>query len=116
MADSVLWFNPRCSKCQKALALLRERGIEPRIREYLTEKPTRDEIEKLLAKLPDPRRAVRTGEDEYGASGLTEFSSPQQIALAIERAPNLLERPIFEHGGKAVVARPPEKITEILNS
>lgn len=114
MAGSVLWYNPACSKCRAALALLREKGVEPRVREYLTEKPSRAEVEALLAKLPEPRRAVRSGEDAYGASGLTQFSSPQQIATAIEKAPILLERPIFEHGGRAVIGRPPEKVLELL--
>ena len=110
----VLWFNASCSKCRAALELLRARGVEPRLREYLKEPPSPAELRALLAKLPEPRRAVRSGEDQYGASGLTQFSSPEQLALAISRAPILLERPIFETGNGAVIARPPEKLLELL--
>jgi arsenate reductase len=111
----VLWFNPSCSKCRAALELLRGRGIEPTIREYLRERPTESELLALLRKLPDPSRAVRTGEDQYGASGLSAFSSPAQLALAISREPILLERPILELPDRAIIARPPEKLLELLS-
>jgi arsenate reductase len=40
MSDVVIWHNPRCSKSRQTLQLLRDRGIEPKIVEYLKTPPT----------------------------------------------------------------------------
>jgi len=114
--DYTLWFNPRCSKCRRALELLQEAGIEPRLRRYLELPPSAAELEALLAKLPQPRAAVRTGEPEYPALKLPEGASRAELAKALSGQPRLLERPILEAGDRAVVARPPELVLELVAS
>ena len=113
--DYVLWFNPRCSSCQRALALLREKGIEPELRRYLEEPPTAEEIEALLGKLGLPAHAVaRTKEDEYQVLRLSERTPREEMIQALVRHPRILERPILVHGDRAVVARPPERVLELV--
>jgi len=109
-----LWFNPRCSKCRRALELLQGKGIEPRLRRYLEEPPAPAELEALLAKLPEPRAAVRAGEPEYAATSLKEDASRAELARALAAQPRLLERPILEAGDRAVIGRPPERVLELL--
>ena len=114
MADT-LWYNGRCTKCRQALELLKAREHEVRVREYLVERPTAAEVEALIRKLGNAARdIVRTGEPEYADSGLTPLSSPQDIARAIEKTPTLLQRPILETPTRAIIGRPPERITELL--
>lgn len=114
--DYTLWFNPRCSKCRDALELLRARGIEPELRRYLEEPPTRAELEALLAKLGLlPHGIVRAKEDEYQVLRLTERSSRDELLDTMVRHPILIERPILVRGDRAIVARPPERVLELVD-
>jgi arsenate reductase len=113
--DYVLWYNPRCSSCQRALSLLREKGIEPELRRYLEEPPTATEVEDLLAKLGLPPNAVaRTKEDEYQVLRLSERTPREEMVQAFVQHPRILQRPILVHGDRAVLARPPERVLELV--
>ena len=48
MTTITVWHNPRCSKSRTALALLEERGVEPRQVKYLETPPTETEIRRTL--------------------------------------------------------------------
>jgi arsenate reductase (glutaredoxin) len=62
----VIYHNPRCSKSREALALLHQRGIEPKIIEYLKTRPTRDELRNAIKKLGiRPDALLRKGEDAF---------------------------------------------------
>ncbi len=110
-----LYVNPSCSKCRSALALLAERGVEPDVVRYLDEPPTRADLERLMALLgiDDPRLMMRTGEGVYEELELAD-ASRDDLLEAVTQHPILLERPIFVVGDRAVVARPPERVLELL--
>lgn len=113
--DVVIYHNPRCAKSRECLQLLRDRGIEPRIVEYLKTPPTAKELRGLLRTLKRPAHdLLRTKEPEYKDSRLSPESSEATILEAIVRHPILLERPIVIRGNRAVIARPPEKATDLL--
>ncbi len=97
------------------MSLLEERGTPHQLRKYLDDPPTRPEIEGLLQKLgtDDPRTIVRTKDDAYRDGNLAE-AAPDAIIDAIVAHPTLLERPIAVRGDRAVVARPPENLLELL--
>jgi arsenate reductase (glutaredoxin) len=116
MGETSIYFNPRCSKCRTAQGLLTERGIDAQIVEYLKTAPTVPQLEELMAQLgiTDPREMMRTGEAVYGSLGLAEQSGPALLE-AIAANPILLERPIVVRDGRAVIARPPERLLELLN-
>ena len=66
-----LYHNPRCSKSRATLALLEERGVEPKIVEYLNTPPSAAELKTILRKLGlKPRDLLRTGEPRYAELGL----------------------------------------------
>jgi len=116
MNGTRLYHNPRCSKSRGALELLRERGIEPELVPYLETPPSSAELRALLGTLGlSARDLLRTGEDEYGALGLAdEALSESALIEAMSTHPRLIERPIFVHGGRAIVGRPPERVLELL--
>lgn len=116
MTRTRLFHNTRCSKSRGALELLRERGIEPELVFYLDTPPDAAQLRELLGLLGLPARALlRTGEPEYAALGLADASLGDDALIAAMAAhPRLIERPVFEHGGRAVVARPPERVLELL--
>lgn len=111
-----LFHNPRCSKSRQALALLRERGVEPEIVEYLKEPPTAAELDRLLVLLDmQPRQAMRKGEAVYRELGLDDAAlSRAQLIAAMAKNPILIERPIATDGERAVLGRPPEKVLELV--
>ena len=53
-----IYHNPRCNTSRKTLALLREKGIEPEIVEYLKTPYTAVELKRLLGQLKMPARAL----------------------------------------------------------
>jgi arsenate reductase len=110
-----LYVNDACSKCRSALAILDERSVKARHVHYLEDPPTRADLERLMRQLAidDPRLMMRTGEAVYRELGLADATSDALLA-AITAHPILLERPIFVVGDRAVVARPPERLLEIL--
>jgi arsenate reductase len=117
MNDTRLYHNPRCSKSRGALELLRERGIEPLVIAYLDNPPSAAELRDLLGTLGLPARdLLRTGEDEYAALGLADESLSESVLIdAMVQHPRLIERPVFVHGGRAVIGRPPERVLELLD-
>lgn len=113
--EYVLWFDPRCSASRRALTLLRERGVEPALRRPLEEPPTAAELSALLAALGLPARAVaRREEDEYQALRLSDRTPEAELLEALATHPRILERPILVAGARAVLARPPERVLELL--
>jgi arsenate reductase len=111
-----IYHNPKCSKSRQTLQLIRERGIEPTIIEYLEQPPSAAELDEILKKLElGPRALIRTGEPEYEASGLARTSlTRDQLILGMIAHPRLIERPIVVSGARAVIGRPPEKVLELL--
>lgn len=110
-----MFFNPSCSKCRQARDLLAERGVEAKYVRYLDEAPSRDELERVLRLLgfDDPRKMMRTGEPLYAELGL-EGADRDALLDAMAAHPVLVERPIVVRGDRAVVARPPERLLELL--
>ena len=115
MDDVTIWTNPRCSKSRGAEALLAERGITPKAVRYLDEPPSREELERVLALLgtDDPRVLLRSGEPEYAELRLAD-ADRDTVLDALAQHPRLIERPVVIRGDRAVVARPPEKLLDLL--
>lgn len=110
-----IWFNPSCSKSRGARDLLAERGVDANYVEYLREAPTRAELERVLGLLgrDDPLVITRTGEARFTELGLAG-AGRDEVLDALAANPVLIERPIVIRGDRAVVARPPEKLLELL--
>ena len=110
-----LYFNPSCSKCRTAETLLGERGIDARLVHYLDRPPTVEDLQALMVRLgiDDPREMLRTREELYTQLDL-DGGPPDRLLAAIAAHPILLERPIFMVGDRAVIARPPERLLELL--
>lgn len=107
-----IWHNPRCGKSRQTLALLRERGIEPTIVEYLKTPPDTAEIARVLGLLGlEPRGLIRRKEGAYRERGLDDPAlAPEALIRAMAEEPILIERPVVLAGGKAVLGRPPEAV------
>lgn len=111
----VIYHNPRCTKSRQTLELLRERGIEPKIVEYLEDPPSASRVKELIKLLGiAPLQLVREKEAPYGKHRLSKESSADAVAKAIAADPILLERPVVVVGKRAVLGRPPENVLALL--
>jgi arsenate reductase (glutaredoxin) len=109
-----IYHNPRCNTSRKTLALLRERGIEPEIVEYLKTPYTTAQLKTLLGQLKMPARAL-VRKKEAAAAGVDPASlSEEALIAAMARNPIIVERPIVVSGSKAALGRPPEKVLTVL--
>lgn len=110
-----VYFNPSCSKCRAVRDTLESRGVEARYREYLVASPSRDELARLMKLLgiDDPRAMMRTGDALFAELGLAGASHDQLLDAMVAR-PALIERPIVIVGERAVIARPPSRVEELL--
>jgi arsenate reductase len=115
MAEPIVYFNPSCSKCRTAQGILAEKGVDATFVRYLDTPPTIEELRHLMGLLgiDDPRAMMRTGEAVYKQLDLAKASHDELLA-AVAAHPILLERPIVVVGDRAVIARPAERLLEIL--
>ena len=113
---AVIFHNPRCSTSRNALALIREAGIEPEIVEYLRTPPTRERLAGLIAAAGlQVRDAIRDKEAAYAELGLDDPMLDDAALLdAMVRAPILIQRPFVETALGVRLARPLERVREIL--
>lgn len=117
MNPVTIYHNPKCSTSRKALELLRERGIEPTVIEYLKTPPSAAELQAIAHATGQPLRALlRTKQPEYLEQGLDDPQlTDAQIAAALHATPVLIERPIVVAGARACLGRPVEKVLEVLD-
>jgi arsenate reductase len=115
-ARPLLYHNPRCSKSRGALELLRARGIEPEIVPYLEQPLSPADLRTLLSMLGIAvRELLRTGEPKYLELALDSDSLEDDALIdAMAAHPELIERPILVHRGRAVIGRPPERVLDLL--
>lgn len=110
-----MYFNPSCSKCRTVQGILAERGVDAEYVRYLDRAPTRDALVEVMGLLgiEDPRGMMRTGEGIYAALGLASADAGALLDAMVSH-PILIERPIVVHDGRAVIARPAERVLDIL--
>ena len=111
-----IYHNPRCSKSRQTLQILKDKGVEPNVIEYLKTPPDRATLEKILKMLGlEPRDLMRKKEKEYKENNLADPTlSREQLIDAMIAHPKLIERPIVIKNGKAALGRPPEHVLEII--
>ncbi len=111
-----IWHNPRCGKSRQTLELLRSKGIEPTVREYLKQPPSTPEVETLIALVGgDPAALIRDGEPEFKALKMKKADLDKAtVARVIAAHPILLQRPVVVSGRKAAIGRPPEAVLALL--
>jgi arsenate reductase len=96
--------------------LLRESGIPFEKVNYYIQPLSKKKLTELLRKMNlKPRDLLRKSESVYKELGLSEdkFSDTELVAMMVEH-PDLIQRPIVERGGRAVLGRPTENVKELL--
>jgi arsenate reductase len=117
MSDEIIVYQkPTCTTCRQVYAALKESGVDFEAVNYYTDPIPKDKLLDLLRKMKmNARDLLRTREPIYGELNLAsrELSDDDIVDLMVAH-PDLIQRPIVERGSRAILARPPEKLREIL--
>lgn len=110
-----IYHTPRCSKSRECLQLLELEDKPFTITKYLDQPLTKKEIRSLISKLKiKPIELVRQKEELWKENFAGKDLTDDEIIDALRKHPILIERPIVVNGNKAVIARPAERIHEII--
>lgn len=110
-----MYHNPVCSKSRGALEILRERGVECDVIEYLQAPPTRGDLTRFLELLAGPPGDLVRRDKRFRELALEErdVATREQVLDVLGRHPELMERPVVIRGSRAVIARPSERVLEL---
>lgn len=111
-----IYHNPKCGTSRGALEIIREKGIEPIIVEYLKTPLTKDQLQALVARMGvGVKDVVRWKEkDAVAEAGISEASSDDALLEAMARHPILMNRPIVSTEKVIKVCRPADQVREFL--
>jgi arsenate reductase len=117
MADVQIFHNPSCSKSRGALEILNDKGVDPDIVKYLDTPPDRATLERILDAIDDPpSMLVRTDDKKFKDLGLRagDYADRDAVIGLLLEHPELMQRPVVFVGSRAVIARPSEKVLDLL--
>lgn len=116
MTDVTIFHNPNCGTSRNTLALLREKGLEPKVVEYLKAGWTAAQLKDLFARMGvSPRDVLRVRGTDAEARGLTDPAAPDAAIIeAMTENPILVERPIVVTPKGAALCRPMDKVLDLL--
>ncbi len=111
-----VYQKPTCTTCRQVHAALKESGVDFDAVDYYVKPIPREKLKELIAKMGiTPKDLLRKKESTYKDLKFEEKNySEDQIIDLMTVYPDLIERPIVEKGDRAILARPAEKIKDIL--
>jgi arsenate reductase (glutaredoxin) len=113
VSELTVYEKPTCTTCRRLATLLIDRGIDFERVDYIIDPLSEHQLRRLLVKAGlRPRDVVRM--KEPGARELP-LDDDEATLRALAERPELLQRPIVERGERAVLARPPENVLELLD-
>lgn len=116
MAKITIYQKPTCTTCRQVYSTLKGAGVDFSAVDYYVNPISKPKLKELLTKMKiSAVELLRTKEEIYKKLGLgaRSLSEAEIIDLMVEH-PDLIQRPIVEKGNKAILARPAERIKEIL--
>lgn len=114
--DITIYHNPKCGTSRNVLAMLREKGIEPRVIEYLATPPDHAALTALLARMGiGPRALLRRRGTPYDELDLDnpKWTDDDLIGFIAEH-PILMERPVVVTDRGARICRPAEVVNTLI--
>lgn len=116
MPEIVIYQKPTCTTCRQVYNALKESGVDFDAVNYYTDPIPKTKIKELLRKMGIPARdLLRTKEPVYKTLKIAgrDLTDDQVVDLMVTH-PDLIQRPIVEKGNRAILARPAERLKEIL--
>ena len=112
----VIYQKPTCTTCRQVQAMLKDSGVDFNAVDYYVDPIPKPRLLELLKKMQiAPRQLLRTKETIYKTLKLGDRDlSDDEIVDLMVKHPDLIQRPIVENGARAILARPAERLKEIL--
>jgi len=116
MSETIIYHNPACGTSRNTLALLREKGIEPTVVEYVKAGWTRPQLEDLVRRTGGSAHdLLRIRGTQAEALGLTDPATPEATLIeAMVADPILVNRPIVVTAKGAALCRPAEAVLDLI--
>lgn len=117
MADLLVYHNPVCSKSRGALEILAEQGVDADVVEYLKAPPDQRELERIVDSIDAPPGDLVRKDKRFKELGLSasDYVDRDAVVAVLLEHPGLMERPVVVRGERAVIARPSERVLELLD-
>jgi len=112
----IVYEKPTCTTCREVHKALVDSGVDFSAVDYYVQPIPKAKLKELLRKMGIPAsELLRRKEDIYKTLGLGgKQLSEEQIVDLMAKHPDLIQRPIVEKGAKAILARPADRLKEIL--
>jgi arsenate reductase len=116
MSTVTIWHNPKCGTSRKVLEMIRAKGIEPTVVDYVKNPPSVADIKAVLKQMgAKPRDLLRRRGTPYDELGLDDAKLGDAALIAAMREhPILIERPVVQTRKGTRLCRPPERLEDIL--
>ena len=116
MAKITVYQKPTCTTCRQVYAALKEKGVDFDAVNYYLDPIPKTKLKELIKKMGiSAAELFRTKEDIYKELGLAKKKVTEDNAIDLMvKYPDLIQRPIVEKGSKAILARPVDRLKEIL--
>ena len=117
MSDIAIFHNPSCSKSRGALQIATDLGIDAEVVEYLKAPPDRATLERIVDLIAEAPAELVRKDKRFKDLGLdaTEYTTRDEVVTLLLEYPELMERPVVIVGDRGVIARPPEKMQQLLD-
>lgn len=116
MPKITIYQKPTCTTCRQVYAALQEAKADFEAVNYYLEPIPKKKLKELVQKMGiRARELFRSKEEIYKKLNLAgkEISDDEALDLMV-KYPDLIQRPIVEKGSKAILARPAERLKEVL--
>lgn len=116
MSRLTIYQKPTCTTCRQVYNILKESGVDFEAVDYYIEPLSKKKLKGLLKKMRiSARELLRSKEPIFRELDLAHKQlSDDELVDFMVKYPDLIQRPIVEKGEKAILARPAERIKEIL--
>ena len=116
MAEITVYQKPTCTTCRQVFAALKDSGVDFEAVNYYVDPIPKNKLKELLKKMGIPAKdLLRKKEDIYKKLNLAKKDLPEaELVDLMARHPDLIQRPIVEKGNRAILARPADRLKEIL--
>jgi arsenate reductase (glutaredoxin) len=113
----LVYHNPSCSKSRGALEILADQGVDHDVVEYLRAPPDRATLERILDAVDTPPGELVRHDQRFEELRLSaaDYTTREAVIELLLEHPELMQRPVIFRGERAVLARPSEKVLELLD-
>jgi arsenate reductase len=115
MAEATIYHNPRCTKSRQAMQVIDDLGVDVEVVRYLDAPPDEATLRSILAALDSPP-ADLVRRERWAELGVTDrdVATVDGVVAVLLAHPELMQRPVVVKGERAVIGRPTERVTELL--